>query len=327
MIPTALRSHVCEGLVTLVVLLGCAGSRREPSAPSRSASAPSPPPPISASWSEYELSGEGLYARFPAEPVDALSTPWNGIGIHGLALAGRGSMSFGCGRSEPLEFGPGPSTSERVSLAQSMAPGLFSGSPVPSAARRLRDLNGEMLTGEDRNGNAQILVAYRLGNGLLMAWVTGHGKDLDPGAASQFFASLRLDVPWQVRALPELGLSVAVPRLVAEDTKPGEVDFVFGGVDNLGYTVSARRAAAGASPREAIAEAAASSGNKVRSSADIEHDGMPGKDVTLAQGVGFVRAQFFAANGLVYRTTVASTSLDRLVDSDARRFFESLRIF
>jgi hypothetical protein len=340
MTATVAAAHARWPLVIVVIVFGCGTPVH------KVGSSPFRPSATAKQQPEYELSGEGLYARFPAEPTDSVSFPTKpgpslstrpdnslGVAIHILSMSSEG-FACGCARSRPLEDAEGQSASQQIDAAQSVASAAFQGAVERSAAKRLGDFEGETLVGEDASGNAQILVAYRLSDGLFMAWVIGHGKNLDRDKASQFFDSLRLHVPWRIRAFPNIGLTLALPTVAMEVALPNETDFAVGGVGELSYSIAV---SAGGPEQLWPPEPPQLSGLngsdtrnatlKILSSKQIEHDGEAARDVVLQQGDRYGRVQYLTTSGRAYRIAIGSKSFDRMDDNDARRFFESIRIF
>jgi hypothetical protein len=91
--------------------------------------------------------------------------------------------------------------------------------------------------GKDARGNAAVARAYSVGDRIVFAWVSANGSHLNMPDAERFLNSLRLSVPWRVRALANVGVTVALPAFAAP-TPPrapqqGNVEFVLG--SNTGW--------------------------------------------------------------------------------------------
>ncbi len=309
----------------IALLTGCAGRLRPPAPPA------APAPDRSVAWREYELTDEGFYAKLPAEPVERVvvraepsrTRQPSRVRVHSL-IGGTKALGFGCALSRALDFNGVLNDSLRTSVIPAW---FFRGDVKRSAAPPLDGFSGEMVSGEDPDGNARIAVTYQLADGLFMAWVNGRGKALDRDAASRVLTSLRLSSQWQIRAAPMLGLAVAVPSFAAERPTAQGMDYAIGGNDNVDYSVAVSGTAPGVSTAAALETVKVPDGYTLLSSSELQHHDLPGKEIFVARGARRVRSRAFAANGRLYWIFVASNTAGKLDDADARRFFDSLRIF
>jgi hypothetical protein len=186
--------------------------------------------------------------------------------------------------------------------------------------------------GKDARGNAAVARAYSVGDRIVFAWVSANGSHLNMPDAERFLNSLRLSVPWRVRALANVGVTVALPAFAAP-TPPrapqqGNVEFVLGGSGEIKYWVATEAFdAPDTRPRDVVLreyEHRLARGSQIASSVSVVEDGTPGRDVLLT-GVRYVRLRLLAGPATIYLMSMQSKIREALYDEDATRFFSSLR--
>lgn len=309
-------------VLSLFLATSCARGAHSPATPSSGSKAP--PGSVASGWHEYELTADGIFARFPTEPVESSAPGATGVSVHSLEVSD-GNLTYGCARVRTPKY-------QTWDTALPVATSYFRGSPAPAEAPPMGDFSGKILVGENMGGNRQLLEAYPIGDSVVIAWVTGRGSELDHAASNGFFQSIRFAMPWRVRGFPSLGLAVAVPAFAVPQATSStfpEVALTVGGAFALGYaaTVIPVDASSGVKPARVLELAArdVSKRGRVLSSEDIESDGIRGREITINDGTEFLRVQLYARAWHIYEAVVFSKALSRTNGLETKKFFDSVR--
>lgn len=285
-------------------------------------------------WAEYELVGDGVFARFPTAPQETGRSSLSRGTSH--ALSSNGTTSFYCGRVA----WPGGRIPSQEQLGLFL--GKLLGRGTTAEAPRLHGFPAANFTGTDHEGNSVRARVYLVGDGMIVARVWNKGNDVNQATATRFFDSIRLTIPWRIRTIPEVGLSVAVPAWAIDNSKgptrgslpwtaeAPTIAVIAGGTSNVLYTAAGgvNTAWPEASSDASLLERAAahiSGTDKVLSSEVIEYEGTPGRDMLLLSAQGYAHVRIFAVHGSFYTAYVASNAEERVHDDDAKRFLDSLR--
>lgn len=300
--------------------LGCGVS------PAMKPKVPAPAPQATSDWAEFEVTGGGIFARFPSVPTESASYtqgdpsfPYRGLEAklddHTVAVV-------------ELVIGPRGSDEAVLSVANNLV-------KYPSQRSRvaLGGFRGVEIVGESDKHKAKAVRAYALGGSVVFLSVEKGSGKLDDGVVHRFFDSVRFDVPWRVRPLPEIGVSIALPAQAFQvDAKDENARaFVLGGEDDIGYYVSSTPVAPEFqdTPDETlnrVLEGYAKTGT-LAWSAPVEDGGTRGREVLIDMPKEHLRVRVYITHDRLYQSIMTAAAKERLTGDDAKRFLGSLRWF
>jgi len=197
-------------------------------------------------------------------------------------------------------------------------------------APQLQSFSGVTLTGNSEEGDLQIVRAYHIGDSFVVARAIGRGKTLDALAAKRFLDSVRFQMPWRIRMISDIGVSIAVPAYASN--VPDQHDrhahsFVVGAKYALRFwaTVLSGRQPLTNDPSQIASVEPISRHGRIVSSKPVKHESEEGIELLIDGAHEHGRIRVFSTRCRSYVFGVFSTAMERLNDPEAMRFLESVQ--